>query len=480
MSSTRIDAAPYGAAASALAGVSRGTYPGPAVQEEILRAALGSVTGLDTSALTSGFSQASGESQPGHLHNRVAPVAIKILGDVALGLIGGLVGDVVGDWVNRREETKDLEDHAKDAADAVDTVVEDADNAMSEVLNRAMQLLDMLLKYISGIDPGQFPREFLAAVSCAAEIIDNAAEMILGTCEQRDEIIEGCYGQLISEAEKICGEPAAELPPEIKECTKEVAPVDVPASGARSDTPTEPDAKMEECPPVTQPNNTTPEPEVTHPEVKPEPKPELKSVPPPEPAEDECPPELAPTPDPVTTPSGIAPEVQSDPVPEPELPIKPEEPVEPNSVEETPTNESAETPGDDPEQAEGCGDICGGILGLVGVGVALLALGALVECLTEMEIPAVESTPAPIPEPAPAQVTPAGEEVPAPAPAPSVEELAEVPEPAPPPKKVVFTEAQQVAPAPPPPPAPAPAPAPPPPPAPVPASVGTARKAGAW
>ncbi|MGP6173914.1 hypothetical protein [Corynebacterium sp. A21] len=465
MSSSRIDVAPYGAAASALTAASRGAYTGPAIPEGALREALGSITGLDTAALTSGFSQASGDSRPGQLNDRVAPLVIKILGDIALGLVGGLVGDAVGDWVNRRKETKNLEDQAKDAADAVDTVVEDADHAMNEVLSRAVQLLDLLLKYLSGIDPTKFPNEFLAAVRCAAEVIDNAAGMIIGTCEQRDDIIEGCYEQLISEAEKICGAPAAELPPEVQECTKEIAPVEGPSSGASSTTPTGPAAKAEDCPPEPAPDP------VKQPEAHPVPKP----VPLPEPVEEDCPPEPepepAPVPDPVTTPSGLTPEVKPDPLPEPELTEEPELPAAPIEEEPIEPVDTEGEPEDEPEQSAGCGDSCSGILGLLGVGVALLALGALVECLSEMEVPAVDPTPEPVPEPAPAPA-PAVAEAPSPTPA----ELAEVPEPTPPPKKIAFTEAQQMAASPP----PAPEPTPPPPPAPTPAPMGTARKAGVW
>src|SRR5699024_6153266 len=84
---------------------------------------------------------------------------------------------------------------------------------------------------------------------------------------------------------------------------------------------------------------------------------------------------------------------------------------------------------------------CRGVIGLVGVGVGLVAIGALMcsisECLEQTcELPEPEPEPTPEPQPEP---EPRAEPVP--------EDLSKVPEPTPPPKKLsMLSTAAEVAP----------------------------------
>lgn len=527
MSGGSMDTAPFHRAVRDLQAASRGTYAGPAVPEQSLQTALSSTDGLDTGALMTHVRSAVGDTQVGQLRNRLLPLVLRFLGQAASGAIGGLLSDVATDWFDRRNESEQLADEAGEATEVVDQVVEDSDAALNAVLIRATQLLDVLLKYLGTVDPHEHPEQFMAAVRNAATVIDSTGEMITGTCEERDSIISECYDHLLDRGQAICQQPCAELPPEVAECEPTAPPADggVPTSPATSPPPVTEGTPPEKAP--TPKPGSPPEPE-TPPEKKPEPEPDPEPEPTPEdcpPAPEDCAPEPAPAPSPAPVPEPTdcppqdAPEPLPQPAPIPEPapvpdpgttpaatspggtpPPAPEpEPVPGPTIESDPTPEPEPVPGPEavdclPEEGAGeecppsTSECCSGVLGLLGVGVAILGIGLLIECLEDMETPPAEAPEQePIPEPEPE---------PAPAVEPEID-LSTVPEPDPPPKKLINTESVQMAPpipepaSEPPPPAPAPeppAPAPDLPPAPAPApepppesdSVGTARKAGAW
>lgn len=507
MTGSSVDTAPYGSAVRGLLGASRGSYHGPAVPEPTLQSALGSIAGLDTAALVGHARAASGDSDTGALRNRFLPILLRILARTASGAIGGLLADLAADWFDRRQEASELEEDATGAADAVDEIVEDSDTAVGAILTRTAHLLDMLVQHLRTIDPAEHPEEFGRGVRSAAGIIDSAAMMITGTCSERDTAIGQCYDQLLDKGRGICGQPHVELPPEVAECAPQppgggTAPQALPQPEPQKTDP----APEPEPAPAPKPKPTTdPAPEPTDcPPEEPAPAPKPKPTPEPAPELEDCPPEeSAPAPDPGTTPAAREPVEQPDPFPTPQPESDP--PVEECPPDSEPSPEPSPPPTAEPEAPEPspqAADCCCGILGALGVGVALLAVTALIECA---ETPPAE-TPVPEPEPAP-------EPQPEPAPQPEPEpkpDLSEVPEPEPPPKKLSHTApaqaadpvaepapqpvpapeppAPQPAPAPEPPapqPAPAPAPAPPEPPVsdpepPAPEPVGVARKAGAW
>lgn len=518
MSGSSVDTVPFGSAVRNLQTISRGSYLGPAIGEQSLQASLGTIDGLDPGTLASHAQAAAGSTDVGQLRGGLLPMLLSLLGQAATGAIGGMIGDAASDWFGRRAESAELADGAAKAADMVDTVVEESDSAINAILDRAVRVLDLLLKYLGTIDPVEHPEEFMQAVRWASEIIDSAAAMVSGTCGERDAAIGQCYDQLLDKGSEICEQPCPELPPEVIECETEAPPVDSPPTSPAMNPPPgeekkptpgpgpepvpesepKPAPAPEDCPPGKKPVSELapepepqPEPEDCPPEEEPVPKPESDPGPKPGPAPEDCPPEEKleppagpapepnPTPDLETTPATNSPPPA--PVPEPG-------PV-PEPVEEVPEPGATPEPEPEPMGEKTPTDCCSGVLGLLGVGVAILAVGLLVECLEDLELPPVE-TPEPEPEPEP-------EPGPEPEPAP---DLSQVPEPEPPPKKLLHTEPMHLEPSPPAPvpepgpPAPAPPPVAEPAPAPIPAAppaaepapapesepVGVARKAGAW
>lgn len=419
----------YGTAIRSLQQASQGSYRGPRISPAALGGALGSIEGIDTAALIEHFGAAAGNSETRGLRERLLPKVLSMLGQAAAGAVGGMLGDIAGDWFDNRRQTEELAEGSRDAAEAVDTVVTDAEAAMSAVLSRALETLDLLLGHLATIDPGQYPGQFRGTVKCAADIIDQAGEMLTGTCTERDQVIGTCYEQLLETGKQICEQPTTQPPPEVVE--GEPAQVKPPAPGATTEPTPPPKLNV-----PTEPGEPTPPPKIL-PESAPEPEPPVAK------------------PDPDTTPAALPEEAECPPAPIPE---------------------------------EACGKDCSGALGAIGSGVALLAIGFVVQCLTEaVEYDIPETPPEPEPEPDLAEVPeppPPPKKIPAPAPEP-VPDLAEVPEPPPPPKQQPEAAPAAVTPPPAPAPeAPAPAPAPTPVPAPdpepAPEPVGVARKAGTW
>lgn len=158
-----------------------------------------------------------------------------------------------------------------------------------------------------------------------------------------------------------------------------------------------------------------------------------------------------------TTPADAGTPIPVEEVPSEEL-IPPEQPVEPEEPEQPEDTDTVEEGAEDCEDSEEAADeeectpeqSCSGVLGILGVGIALVGLGLLADAakdffenLPEPEFepepePAPEPEPEPAPEPEPELAPPSDDGVIAPPP-----ELNTVPEPTPPPEKIAHVQAAE-------------------------------------
>lgn len=417
-----------------LSSASRGAYRGPAVSADILSRALGSTEGLDTAQLVEHTRAAAGSSDTGTMRGGIVQSLFTFLAQAAFGEILGRVVDNIGDWFSNRDDTEEIVRDAEAVDRALCDIEEVNDTGIEEILLALRAVIGQLCAFLNQVDPAQHPREFAECVAAGADLIDSAGSTIMDCCRDRDTAVAGCLDEFLDRGTAVCERPVTGA------CTTVVCEGDtsttpaknVPGKGTTvTDTPTVPQSVGE---PVTgEPEKPAPTKEPVPEKPTPEkPVPE-KPVPGAEPDCEPC--------EPPTVPQTV-------------------EPVEdcPKPVE-TPEPECVDTPA---PEGSGSSDCCG-VLGLVGVGVAILGIGLLITALEDC-VPEVPPEPAPEPEPEPAP-EPVAEP-----PAPPKPDLTDVPEPPPPPKQnaAVLTPAAAPAPvvaAPEPEPAPAP---------------GGARKAGAW
>lgn len=414
---------------------SRGSYRGPSISVDMLSRVLGSTEGLDTAQLVEHTRAAVGSSDTGTLKGGIVESLFTFLAQAAFGEILGRVVDNVGDWFSNRDDSEDIVRDAEAVDKTLCDIKEVNEAGIEEILLALRAVIGQLCAFLNQVDPAQHPREFAECVAAGADLIDSAGGTIMDCCRDRDSAVTACLDEFLDRGTAVCEKPATGA------CATVVCEEDPPTAPTKhvpgkgttvTETPTVPQSVGEPVP-------ETPVPE------KPVPG---KPVPVGEP---DCDPP-APPGKPVSTPDC-----------EPTVPQS----VEP--VEDCP--EPVETPEpecvDPPAPGESGSSDCCGVLGLVGVGVAILGVGLLITALEDC-IPELPPAPEPVPEPAP---EPVPEPVAEP-PAPPKQDLTDVPEPPPPPKQTAAAPAVAPAAVPvpvTPEPQPAPAPAP-----------GGARKAGVW
>ena len=202
----------YGSAVSQLQAASRGTYPGPSVPERVLEKAYETILGLDTGQLRSGGRLAAGESETGGLLGWLKPIG-RVFGGVAGGMIVNELVERVWDWVDNRNEAEEVAEAADRAADAIDTTIRESDDGVNAILDQLAGIIAQISSHLSSLDPTDHPEAFIATVQAGAEIINDAATMILGLCGDRDRAIESCYGALIEHGRRVCEAPAPGVAP---------------------------------------------------------------------------------------------------------------------------------------------------------------------------------------------------------------------------------------------------------------------------
>ncbi len=384
-----------------LEGVSRGVYRGPGVSAESIAEAVSATEGLDAGQLVTATQAAVGESSATTLQGGILGQVARTLGEVALGEILRRVVDHARDWFDNRDRSDGLLHDSRDSAEALEDIDAVAETACTEVVLALRAVIMQLCTFLHHLDPAVHTREFSECVGAGAALIEDAGQMILDCCRDRDTAVTACLDEFLLRGTAVCEEPV---------CL--------------------PRAEVADCPPAAQPS-----PGPTAPLTTPSDVPEVSQAVTPSPAADPAPEPSPPKPLEVpTTPQAM-------PVPEPMS--APEGPVVTEDVYEgTPAGES-----------------CCGVIGAVGVGIALLGLALLIESLGDCLVVPEEAVE---PEQPQEPVLPAEPAAVEPVPEP---DLAAVPEPPPPPKQAGTTPVP-------------PSPEPPPPPAP--AGPGNARKAGVW
>ena len=204
----------YGSAVSQLQAASRGTYPGPSIPERVLKKAYETITGLDTDQLRSGGRSAAGDSEIGGLLGLLKPLG-RMFGGVAGGMIINELVDRVSDWVDNRNEAEEVAEAAERAADAIDTTIRESDDGVEAILGQLAGIIAEISNHLSTLDPVEHPEAFIATVQAGAEIINDAAAMVLGLCGDRDRAIESCYGALIEHGRRVCEAPAPGVAPAV-------------------------------------------------------------------------------------------------------------------------------------------------------------------------------------------------------------------------------------------------------------------------
>ncbi|RSZ64255.1 hypothetical protein EAH68_04445 [Corynebacterium hylobatis] len=404
-----------------LSSASRGSYRGPSISVDMLSRVLGSTEGLDTAQLVEHTRAAVGSSDTGMLKGGIVESLFTFLAQAAFGEILGRVVDNVGDWFSNRDDSEDIVRDAEAVDKTLCDIEEVNETGVEEILLALRAVIGQLCAFLNQVDPAQHPREFAECVAAGADLIDSAGGTIMDCCRDRDSAVTACLDEFLDRGTAVCEKPATGA------CATVVCEENPPTAPTKhvpgkvttvTETPTVPQSTGEPVPekPVA----------VEEPDCDP-PAPPGKPV-----ATPDCEP---------TVPQSVEP-VEDCP-----------EPVE------TPEPECV----DPPAPGESGSSDCCGVLGLVGVGVAILGVGLLITALEDC-IPEIPPAPEPEPEPVPEPV--------AEPPAPPKQDLTDVPEPPPPPKQaapppVAAPAAVPMATAPEPPPAPAPAP-------------GGARKAGAW
>ncbi len=200
----------YGRAISALRNASGGRYAGPEVSEAALRSAYGSIDGLDTAALRMGARVAAGDTQTAGVQQWLIPV-IKFIGSLGAGMVASELMEKAQDWFTNRDEAEEVADAAGRAADAIDTTIDESDQGTAAMLAQLTEIIAQISAHLATIDPTEHPEAFISIVQAGADIINDAAAMILGVCADRDKAIEECYCALIDHGQRVCEKPHPEL-----------------------------------------------------------------------------------------------------------------------------------------------------------------------------------------------------------------------------------------------------------------------------
>lgn len=433
-----------------------GAYPGPSMPFSMLREAMGTVDGLNTSALVSSTQAAvtsSGGSSnkfsvKGIAGEFLLELVVETFGEIADGRIATTLEEQLDSFTRERDDADNIATGVEGCARAIDNIVDTSDSFMSEVIGAVTPVIQILTAVLRRTPPGR-----LAAliIPIAAGLIDNTMGVLSAQCRDRDTSIDQCF----EEMERRCDEMLNNNPP--CECP-DTAPAPAPAPKPQ------PQPQPEVPAPVPGP--------VSEPAPAPAPEPvsgpgDSGTLPPAKP--------VGPL-DPVTTPVSTAPAPSTPTTTMPECAQRVTQAVTDfqdcaqrthaavhGSIEAHVNGAISGAVNDAQKAINSVSSSCWGTLGLVGAGVAAVGLGiaayTVADCmgLTDFDC-SPEQASEQAPEPAPA---PAPEPTPAPAPEPVTKpvtddsvieppaELSEVEEPAPPPKKQPVPEsAPEVVPAP--------------------------------
>lgn len=400
------DVAGYGRAVSDLQAASAGLYSGPAITQETLAKAAGTTKGLHTDALRNTAQAMVGGSSTSFVTDKFWGSLIKILAQIATSFISSGLFSLAQRWLRGSDDADNIQVQSHQASDAIDCVDQEATTNIATVISQLTVMIGQLVATLAGIDKKENPEAFAECVSAGARAIDSAGNTIKQTCESRDKAIEQCFSTLTHRTEEKCSVQDSSPPPACTGGASGGAPASAPAVGGLSS------------------------------------------------ATEEVTTEVA------TETTAETVEKTCEKVSEKTISVDTTTSVTETCLEE---EESEGEVADCEPETKSCEQTCiaSGVIGAVGLGIAVLGIGALIHCITE-SMGAFECVPPP--------PTPDAPPPPAPAPPPPV--IDNVPEPPPPPKQIPGMV-----------PAAAPVPPPPAPESPAPAPLSShinVKKAGSW
>ncbi|MDY3127172.1 MAG: hypothetical protein SOW59_03450 [Corynebacterium sp.] len=455
----------------------QGFYLGPAMPLPIVDKAVANADGLKPQELVRHTEAATGKSRPrrgGGLWGVAIDIALGLFGSVANGKLGEFFAAITADYDEDQRDADKVSDSARDCAAALDDIVNTSETTLAEILTVAISMLGGLTGLLIMNPAARAIIPFIVPVG--RDLIDGVNSFIVDLCNDRDNAIESCFTEFGRRCEEVCEKKLPPEAPEVAGCnpakpTPATQPCNTIPSPCKPVDNTEPAGPVPAQPAPTQPAtpvqpglSTTQDDAARSSETKKTDlptKPCSSAVPPSSSTEPE-----QPRTEPVRTHKPVIQE-ESQQVSQQNQECKSATTTPAsNSVTETcrerTTTTEIETERDattiaetdttaeveeSAESACGCTEAevvekgCTGTSGLVGLGIAVLGIGALVVVAQQFiedfvqHIPPLpdggsSDIPAPAPEPAP-------EPVPEPDPVPTMEELKNVPEPTPPPKKMV-------------------------------------------
>lgn len=200
----------YRQAVTQLRNASRGSYGGPSVSPLMLQQAYDSVDGVDTAELRAGARLAAGSTETAGVQQWLLPVA-KFIGSLGAGMVASELLEKAQTWFNSRDEAEEVADAAGRAADAIDNTLTESDQGTEAILAQLAEIIAQISEHLATIDFSEHPEAFATVVQAGADIINDAAAMVLGLCADRDKAIEECYCALIAHGKRVCEQPAPEL-----------------------------------------------------------------------------------------------------------------------------------------------------------------------------------------------------------------------------------------------------------------------------
>ncbi|MFA1530540.1 hypothetical protein ACDL65_00270 [Corynebacterium belfantii] len=448
------DVAGYGRAVSDLHAASAGLYSGPAITQEALAKAAGTTKGLRTDVLRNTAQAMVGGSSTSFVTDKFWGSLIKILAQIATSFIASGLLSLAERWLGGSDDADNIQMQSHQASDAIDCVEQEASTNIGTVINQLTAMIGQLVATLAGIDKKENPEAFAECVSAGAQAIDSAGSAIKQTCENRDKAIEQCFSTLTHRAEEKC---SVQDPPPPPACTGGAsggapapAPATQPAGGV---TPTSQPPRAEAAPPVPSAAGGLSSAGGGATDILGAVGSLISGL-----CEDSTTTEAITEVATETTAETV--EKTCEKANEKTTRVDTTTSVTETCLEE---KESEVEVVDCEPETKSCEQTCtaSGVIGAVGLGIAVLGIGALIHCITE-SMGAFECVPPP----------PSPDIPPPPAPAPPPPVIDNVPEPPPPPKQIPGV-APAAAPVPPP-----PAPEPP---APAPLSSHiNVKKAGSW
>lgn len=212
---------------------SAGLYPGPSMPMSLLGDLVTTTDGLNTASLKEAVVLAAGKHRAKDKGNGFG----DFLTEIALGLGGGMVVEFLQnfqfDHDDEADDREELVDDAHRCADAIDDTVSISSSAIAEMLNAGAGIIDALSAVL--VRRSHVIMQYLAPalVSIGDRVIESTNSSVASTCRDRDDTIERCYELLESRCECVCTVTGPSAPAVPTEPTAPEAPT-VPASSTES------------------------------------------------------------------------------------------------------------------------------------------------------------------------------------------------------------------------------------------------------